>query len=82
MLTLLKMSVYLYCFSNKTDETNFSTDFKIDEISAPIKSGDVVGKLYVFDKNNMVVDEIDLIVKQNVEAVGFKELFGKLVSCW
>lgn len=69
-------------FSNKTDETNFSTDFKIDEISAPIKSGDVVGKLYVFDKNNMVVDEIDLIVKQNVEAVGFKELFGKLVSRW
>ena len=31
------------------------TPFNIDEIKAPLKAGDVVGTLFVFDKNNMVL---------------------------
>ena len=42
----------------------------------------MVGKLYVFDKNNMVVDEVDLIVKTDVAEIGFKENLNKLVKVW
>ena len=70
-------------FLPKTQEMNFTTEFKIDEnIKAPLNAGSVVGKLYVFDENNMVVEEINLIIKQNVETVGFKETMKKLVERW
>ena len=66
----------------KTDENCYSTDFQVSELKAPLKKGDVVGKMFVFDKNNMVVDEIDLIVGKNVEAVGLKENLKKIVVSW
>lgn len=69
-------------FLSKTDESLFSTDYQLYNKKAPIKAGDVVGKLYVFDKNNMVVDEVDLIVKTDVAEIGFKENLNKLVKVW
>lgn len=69
-------------FLNKSEEFEFSTDYQINEIKAPLKAGDVVGKLFVFDKNNMVIDEIDLIINQDVDTIGFKESLKKLVESW
>lgn len=69
-------------FLSKTDENEFSTDYQIFEIKAPIKAETVVGRLYVFDKNNMVVDEIDLILKSDVDEIGFKEKLSKFVKAW
>lgn len=69
-------------FVKKDEGAEFTTDFKVNDITAPIKGGTVVGKLYVFDQNNMVVDEVDLIVKETVDSIGFKESFGKLIHCW
>ena len=66
----------------KTDENYYSTDFQVSEMKAPLKKGDVVGKMFVFDKNNMVVDEIDLIAGKDVESVGLKENFKKIVVSW
>ena len=67
---------------NKNDEKTFTTDFKLNEIKAPIKSDAVVGKLFVFDENNMVVDEVDLIVKKTVDEISFKERLRKLTEAW
>ena len=67
---------------NKNDEKTFTTDFKLNEIKAPIKSDAVVGKLFVFDENNMVVDEVDLIVKKTVDEISFKERLRKLTGAW
>ena len=67
---------------NKLEEKSFTTDFKLDEIKAPIKSGAVVGKLFVFDENNMVVDEVDLIVKKDISEISFKERLRKLTEAW
>lgn len=69
-------------FLPKTDEGEFSTDFQIFEAKAPIKAGAVVGRLYVFDKNNMVIDEVDLISKTDAYEIGFKEKLNKLVQSW
>ena len=67
---------------NKLNDKSFSTDFKLNEIKAPIKAGDVVGKLFVFDENNMVVDEVDLIVKKDISEISFKERLRKLTMAW
>lgn len=67
---------------NKNDEKSFTTDFKLDEIKAPIKENDIVGKLFVFDENNMVVEEIDLIVKETINELTLKDRLRKLVSVW
>ena len=67
---------------NKLDNKTFTTDFKVNEIKAPVKSSDVVGKLFVFDENNMVVDEVDLIVKKTIDEISFKERLRKLTLAW
>ena len=67
---------------NKLEDKIFTTDFKLNEIKAPIKSGTVVGKLFVFDENNMVVDEVDLIVKKDICEISFKERLRKLTLAW
>ncbi len=66
----------------KSENKSFSTDFKLNEIKAPLKANDVVGKLFVFDENNMVVEEVDLIVKKQIEEISFKERLKKLVQVW
>lgn len=71
-----------YALLEKGSDETYSTDYELDEMKAPLKAGDVVGKLFIFDKNNMVVDEINLIVKDNVESIGVKESMRKLVETW
>lgn len=69
-------------FHLKADAENFSTDFQISELRAPLKKDDVVGKMFVFDENNMVVDEVNLVAGENCEVVGFKEMFTKMIRSW
>ena len=69
-------------FMSKTDDAVFTTDFQINELKAPITAGNKVGKLFVFDKNNMVIEEIDLIVNEDVNEVGFKESLRKMINAW
>ena len=67
---------------NKNENKEYTTDYKINNISAPLKAGDVVGKLFVFDENNMVVSEVDLIVKKDVMEISFKERLKKIINAW
>ena len=69
-------------FASKNENFEFSTGYEIYELKAPICQGDVVGKMFVFDKNNMVVNETNLVAGESVSEIGFKEYFGKLVRMW
>ena len=60
----------------------YTTDFQINDLKLPIKSGDIVGKMFVFDKNNMVVDEINLISGDSVNKENFKELLNRIIGVW
>ena len=71
-----------YVLLEKGSDETYTTDYEIYETKAPIKAGGIVGKLFIFDKDNMVVDEINLIVKDNVESIGVKESVRKLVEKW
>lgn len=59
----------------QSDNTSgYDTEVKLNDINLPLKSGDVVGSLLV-KKNNNVIDEIDLIVKEDVDSKSFIQLF-------
>lgn len=53
---------------------NVTYETKIDTLKAPLKVGDVVGKLKVIEDNN-IIDEIDITVKENVEKCNLFQLF-------
>ena len=69
-------------FLNKGDNISFTTDYRLNNLIAPIKKGDVVGKMFVFDANNMVVDEMNLIAGENIEKENFKELLNRIINIW
>lgn len=69
-------------FLNKSEEFVFSTDFEIHQTKAPVKQGAVIGKMFVFDKNNMVIDEVNLIAGDDAKEIGFKESFEKVIFNW
>lgn len=49
----------------------YSFNIKIDKIKAPIKSGTVVGTTEIIDSNGNIIDEVEIIVKENIEKAGF-----------
>ncbi|MBQ8425929.1 MAG: D-alanyl-D-alanine carboxypeptidase [Clostridia bacterium] len=69
-------------FTQKSVDNNYTTDYKLNELKAPIKKGEIVGKMFVFDKNNMVIDEINLLSNSSIEKESFKDILNKLVNIW
>ena len=64
----------------KTDgESNLTYDIKVDNIKAPVKNGDVVGKLTLKEDGN-VIKTIDLTVKENIEKANIFELYFKYLK--
>ena len=51
------------------------------KVSAPTKEGDVVGKAVVSQKGN-IMDEIDLIVKTNIDELSLKDCFDRIIEAW
>ena len=54
-------------------------DIRIDEINAPLKSGDIVGKLYVMNEDK-IINEIELTVSKDVEKCNLFELYLKYIK--
>ena len=52
---------------------------EIDDIKVPLKKGDVVGKLYVLDDDE-VINEVDLTVKKDIEKCNLFELYFKYLK--
>lgn len=53
---------------------NISYEVNIDKLNAPIKVGDVVGEL-ILKKDNKVIKNIDITVKENIEKANFIDLY-------
>ena len=65
-------------FMEKSEECKFSTELNLNQISAPVKAGSVVGTITVYDKNGRKVDEVELIIKTDIETEKFKDIFSRL----
>lgn len=72
-----------YQFCKRGEATNFSTHLVLNEkVVAPLKSGDKIGTLLVLDQNNIVQKEIDLIVKDDVEKIQYKQILDNIFNRW
>lgn len=60
-------------------KVNSTYEVDIDNISLPLTPGDVVGKINVY-RNNELVSEIDLTVKDKVEKCNIIKLFLKYIN--
>ena len=54
-------------------------EVKLNKISVPIKKGDIVGKLYVMNDDD-VINEIDLTVRENIEKCNLFELYWEYLK--
>ena len=63
-------------FLNKKSDAKImpTYDIKVNTLKAPIKKGDIVGKLYVYDNKNLL-KEVDLTVKEDIEKANIIELY-------
>lgn len=71
----LTTSKDLAILKNKNDNTNkYTLDTKINKITLPIKKDQILGKVYVKDKNKILVSK-DLIAKDNINSLSFMRMF-------
>lgn len=54
-------------------------EIELDEISVPLKKGNIVGKLYVMN-NDEVINEVDLTVKEDINKCNLFELYFKYLK--
>lgn len=50
-------------------------------MSAPTKSGQVIGKA-ILSKDGNLIKEIDVIVKTDIDKLSFKDCFDRVASAW
>ena len=60
-------------------EIKYTYDTKINEIQAPVKKGDVIGKLVIKNKNKQI-KTIKLTVDENVKKANLLELYGRYLK--
>ena len=65
--------------SKKTDKINPTYKIKINDLKVPIKKGDIVGKLTVYDDNN-ILDTIDLTINKDIKKANILELYIKYLK--
>ena len=69
-------------FSKKGEQSNLKAHVITNELTAPVKEGDVVGKLLILDQNNIVMDELDLVSNQTVEKIKFNQILDNIFNHW
>lgn len=57
----------------------YKTELKLNEVSLPIKKGEVVGKLFIKD-GNTTVSEVDVITTKATKKISFFQLYGQFLK--
>ena len=70
-----------YGLSKKGDKTEYDITYEIEQLKAPMNSGDKVGKLIISKQGN-VVKEIDLIVKEDLVKISYFDGLKQIASNW
>jgi len=62
---------------NTDAPSEYTFNIKIDKVKAPIKKGDIVGSAEIVDKDNNIIDEVDLTVKEDIAKANILDYFLK-----
>lgn len=69
-------------FLKKGEDFEYSTELQFDIIKAPVKAEQKVGSLLILDKNNIVIDEIDIITGQDIDKIKINEILDNIYVNW
>lgn len=69
-------------FLKKGEDFEYSTAIEIFDLKAPISDSERLGVLMILDKNNIVIEEIDLIANRNIEKIKVTEILDNIYKCW
>lgn len=68
--------------TRKGQESDIEVTYSLPEkVSAPTKSGQVIGKA-ILSKDGNLIKEIDVIVKTDIDKLSFKDCFDRVASAW
>lgn len=71
-----------FVLKKKGEELKYEINFDIPEfIKAPLKRGDVVGKILVTQNGN-ILKEINVVINQDVDKLTYKQSIDKIISKW
>lgn len=70
-----------YCFDKKTDKTEYTVNCEMDDVSAPIKSGDIIGRAVV-TKGGETVGEVEIVAVNDVEKMGYIDIVDDFIAKW
>lgn len=63
---------------NASDKpSNYKFKILVDKIIAPVKKGDVIGKVKVLDDNGFLISQVDITVNENVLKANLWDLFKR-----
>ena len=51
--------------------SDYTFNIKVDKITAPVKKGTIVGTDEIINNEGNIIDEVEVIVKENIEKAGF-----------
>jgi len=61
-------------------EQSYESKIKINKIPASIKKGTILGSISVYDKNNKLIKEVDLVANENINKLSIGKLFLKNIK--
>ena len=68
--------------TRKGQESDIEVTYSLPEkVSAPTKSGQVIGKA-ILSKDGNLIKEIDVIVKTDIDKLSFKDCLDRVASAW
>ncbi len=63
---------------NASDKpSNYKFKILVDKITAPVKKGDIIGKVKVLDDKGILISEVDITVNENVLKANLWDLFKR-----
>lgn len=55
--------------------SNYKFDLNLDKVTAPVKKGNIIGTVKIFDDKGTLINEVDITVKENVLKATLWDLF-------
>ena len=72
-VVLVNDAIVLLNVNDKVSKYNFKID--IEKIVAPVKKGNVIGKVQILNEDNKIINEVDITVKEDVKKANIWDLF-------
>ena len=69
-------------FLKKGEDFEYSTAIDLFEAKAPINENQALGVIMILDKNNIVIEEINLITNKQIEKINLNEVLNKIYLNW